>query len=395
MALNVAQIRDLGNQIAGRGLSDAEAQAVMNQTQGGDDALVRAYFQNDPQLLERKAREQADQLAARAKIDREQAIKDVIAMNQQAIAPAISSYEATLPEITDKANIMKSQLQAERAPLEERYANLLNQIKGNQTTAENRQTVATKQELARRGIQGGLMYDQELVNALNPITQQFTGLYTDTGLSQEQAIRQLVNDIQNVDVFETEQRRAVRNAIAELQAQAGLTGVTSGIGAGQFDTQVYANTLENAQTRNFTSEQNRLSREIQLKQLEQQANQAAAELALKQLTYQNVDLPKVQPAINYTNAQIQDLQSQIAKRSATGSSSDSSSKSMYKQAVSNLAFGGSTIGQLMAQFGGVLTPEEILTSYTKTSPYGPPKEDIYRQILKKSPYVPDNENLFP
>ena len=39
--------------------------------------------------------------------------------------------------------------------LKARYDNLLNQIKGKETVATNRQTVATQNELGRRGIVGG------------------------------------------------------------------------------------------------------------------------------------------------------------------------------------------------------------------------------------------------
>ncbi|OGE67082.1 hypothetical protein A3H85_00685 [Candidatus Daviesbacteria bacterium RIFCSPLOWO2_02_FULL_40_8] len=65
-------------------------------------------------------------------------------------------------------------MEGQRKPLQERYANILNTLKSNQTTAENRQTIATANELGRRGIVGGGLYEQEFANALNPITQQYS-----------------------------------------------------------------------------------------------------------------------------------------------------------------------------------------------------------------------------
>lgn len=68
-----------------------------------------------------------------------------------------------------------SALQGQVDPLKQRYTDLITQIKGNQTTAENRQTLATSNELGARGIlpTSGL-YQQEQVNALNPITTDFS-----------------------------------------------------------------------------------------------------------------------------------------------------------------------------------------------------------------------------
>lgn len=82
---------------------------------------------------------------------------------------------------------------ATKAPLEQRYKDLLASIKGNQQIAENRQTVVTNNELGKRGITGSsTLAGQELTNALNPITSQYTGMYKDTA-NQENI------DIANID----------------------------------------------------------------------------------------------------------------------------------------------------------------------------------------------------
>lgn len=83
-------------------------------------------------------------------------------------------------------------LEASKSPLQDRYKSLIDQIKGNQQVATNRQTVSTSNELGRRGIQGGGLYDQTFTDALNPITQQYTGMQAD-------AINGQNTDISNID----------------------------------------------------------------------------------------------------------------------------------------------------------------------------------------------------
>lgn len=334
--LNTSQIIGIGNEILGRSISDSEAQSVMNATGGGQEGQVRAYFQSDPQLAEKKAREQAEALSARSKTEREAAISDLVARNQQAVQPAVSSLEASIPEISAQFNTRKEQLGAERAPLEERYDNLLNQIKGNQTTAENRQTVATKQELARRGIQGGLMYDQELVNALNPITQQYTTLYRDTGLQKEAGVRDLINQITNLDLESVSQTRDVRNAIAQILASAGQTGVSQGIGAGQFDTQLYAGSIADALTRAMQQRQFDLNYQLQKEAQAEAASQARRQQDLQDLIYRTIQLPTFQQ-VTLPSAQY-DLNKPYYKPTA---------------ALSSQLGGGSDLGSLFSEvFGG-------------------------------------------
>lgn len=87
--------------------------------------------------------------------------------NVQSNQPAIQSYEAS------------------KNPLQDRYKNLLQTIKGNQQVAENRQTTTTNNEMGRRGISNDSgVYEQEMTNAVNPITQQYTGMYGDANAQQ-------------------------------------------------------------------------------------------------------------------------------------------------------------------------------------------------------------------
>lgn len=142
-------------------------------------------------------------------------IQNAIRMNQQAIQPAVQSYQAQIPEIS------KSYSQ-QRTTLTDKYDALLASIKGNQTTAENRQTVVTSNELGKRGLSGdSTLAQQEITNAVNPVTQQYTGLASEAGLSK-------IGDINQSYTDETAAQRAVTNAIAQLQANAGMSGVGQG-----------------------------------------------------------------------------------------------------------------------------------------------------------------------
>lgn len=128
-----------------------------------------------------------------------QAVRD---FNIQSNQPAIASYEAS------------------KVPLNQRYQNLLNTIKGNQTVAENRQTVTTGNELAKRGLSNDSgVYQQEMTNAVNPVTQGFTNQYEGA----------LAN--QNVDLS------AIENAIASLKTGNPESSVSAALNIGSQEQQ--------------------------------------------------------------------------------------------------------------------------------------------------------------
>lgn len=83
--------------------------------------------------------------------------------------------------------------QASKAPLEERYKNVLNQIKGNQTISEEREKTNVAREYGKRGIPlSSGVYDQAVSQAINPISQAYTGMYQDSLASQN-------IDLSNID----------------------------------------------------------------------------------------------------------------------------------------------------------------------------------------------------
>ena len=200
-------------------------------------------------------------------------IKDAINMYKQSVQPAVESLQQSIPETQQRFSTQRSQLEAEKAPLEARYENLISRIKGNQTTAENRQSMATRNELARRGIQTGSgLGEQQLVNAVNPITSEYTQMATDAGLSRESDLRNLTNQIANLGLSETDTLRAIANQVAQIQAGAGTGGIASGI-----------------QIAGLNQGANQFNQNLSLQQ-------AAQELANKQ--YENISLPMAQYQMN-------------------------------------------------------------------------------------------------
>lgn len=158
----------------------------------------------------------------------EEQVAQSIEMAKRANEPAINSLRSSIPEVQKKYEQLRGQLQAEEVPLKERYSQLIGEFKGNQQTAENRQVKTTNAELARRGISGGSLYDQTLTDAVNPVTQQYTGLLRDTSMAGDKAIRELVNTIASSYTQESADERDILNAIAQLQSGAAMSGIQMG-----------------------------------------------------------------------------------------------------------------------------------------------------------------------
>lgn len=151
--------------------------------------------------------------------------------NVDAAKPAIQSLQASIPEISSKFSAQRTALEAEKTPLQDRYANLISTLKGNQTTEEQRQTLATSNNFSKRGIPlSSGVYEQSLTNAVNPITSKYSGLIKDTGLQQESDLRSISNLISTLTGQEVDSTRAVSNAIAQLQAGNPSSSLTSAIG---------------------------------------------------------------------------------------------------------------------------------------------------------------------
>lgn len=202
------------------------------------------------------------------------AIKKAIEMQKQANQPTVDSYNAQIPEIQQKYDQTRSQLQASQPSLDEKYKNLLDSIKGNQTQDVNNQTRITSNELGKRGILGSsTLADQEIQNAVTPLNQKYTGLLKDTTLAQSDADQALQNQIANLTPQETSDVRAVNNAIAQLQSGAATSGANLGL---------------NIYNSNVQQQQQQVQNDLAAKQLaaQQAQQQIANSIAQQQLANQ-------------------------------------------------------------------------------------------------------------
>ena len=190
-------------------------------------------------------------------------------MYKKAAEPAIQSIQSSIPEI-------KSSISSKTQLLTEKYNNLINSIKGNQVQAENRQTVVTAGEMGKRGIDPtSTLYGQELTNAINPITQGYTGLQAD-------AINAQATGLSDLATLETEQLRNVSNTIAQLQSGAGENAINTAMS-------LYQQAQANAQNAQNMAEQKR---------------QTDIANALAQKIYETIQLPESQLGVSNTQSLI-------------------------------------------------------------------------------------------
>lgn len=158
----------------------------------------------------------------------EETLKRAQELQRQANEPIINSLQSSIPGIQQQYATQKSNLEAKKAPLKARYDNLISEIKGNQTVAENRQTVTTNNELGRRGILGSSgLAQQEITNAVNPITKGYTTLAKDTGLAGESALQGIDEQISGLSSQEIDTLRNVQNAIAQAQTSGNQQALSS------------------------------------------------------------------------------------------------------------------------------------------------------------------------
>ncbi|MBU1092535.1 hypothetical protein KJ836_02620 [Patescibacteria group bacterium] len=238
-------------------------------------------------------------------------------MYKEAAKPAIESLEASKPEIT-------SSISSKTKILTEKYDNLIASITGNQAKAENKQTVVTAGELGKRGIDPtSTLYGQELTNAVNPITQDYTSLSKD-------ATSNLQAGIQDLGDLETTQLRNVSNAIAQLQYGASSDSISTAM-------QLYQQAQTNAQNANNAAEAKR---------------QADIANALQQKIYETISLPE-------SKISIQNTQDTINNRNSTRSSVVSSDSYYTAPGVTNIT---NTNG-LQSSAGGKYLP--VASSWNK------------------------------
>lgn len=222
--------------------------------------------------------------------------KQLLQFQQQANQPAIQSLQASIPEISQTYATKTAGLEAQKTTLADRYTNLLNSIKSNQEQDIKTAEIAQAREAGRRGVPTTSgMYEKQLSETTSPILQYYTGQTTEAGLNQDTATQELNALIADLAGGETEQKRAVLNAIAQLQA-----GDSSGA----------------------------ITQALQQLQINQSAQQAADEKAWQEKVYSETTLPE-----SYTN--IANINSSIASRNAdTSSSKDDATSSAINSMMS-------------------------------------------------------------
>lgn len=91
------------------------------------------------------------------------------------------------------------QLKTAQTTLQDRYKTLIEGIKGQQTTAENRQTATTAAELGRRGIlPSSGVGQQEITSALQPVTSNFAAQAAQAGVQGAESEKGVLTQIANL-----------------------------------------------------------------------------------------------------------------------------------------------------------------------------------------------------
>lgn len=297
----------------GRSLNDA--MQYWNKVQSGDLAKMNSGGKGydlstwEGQFLQSSAKEKARQEALNA------------------VRPAAESLAGQYGEVGQAYQQGREFLQGEKDPLESRYANLIDQITGRKTSAINRQTTATSNELGRRGISGGLA-EQTLADAVNPLETEFGTLLKDVGFEREKSLRDLMKQITDLTTQETADKRSIRQSVADLIANTSLGGLQTGR---QDYTQAAQSRIDQDRF-NYQKEQNEIANAL--------AQKAAN---LQQSIFDKIDLPQSEVAIRKALADLAD----------TGSSGGAGLGATFgSNAPQPTSSAPSFTPQLTQQFGG-------------------------------------------
>lgn len=112
-------------------------------------------------------------------------------------------------------------LQKQQTDLDTQYKDLLDSIKGQQKVAEDAQTVATNNELGRRGITADSgVAQQQLASALRPIASQYQGLTANTGVQRQRELESLAAQIASLQAGNAPQALNFASGINSIEQQA-------------------------------------------------------------------------------------------------------------------------------------------------------------------------------
>lgn len=160
-----------------------------------------------------------EQLADRAR-------QQALTARQSAIAPAVSSLEASIPEQAQKFGAEKTRLEGEVNPIKQRYQLVLDELKRRETKQVGEAQTALSREYGKRGIAlSSGAFDQNLAQNINPLTDFYGIQGREAAGAQEESLRNITNLVNQLVPQETEANRTIRNAIAQLQAGAGNASI--------------------------------------------------------------------------------------------------------------------------------------------------------------------------
>lgn len=138
-----------------------------------------------------------------------------------AIQPAVDSLNAGIPEVANRFDTARSQAEATRNPLLERYNNLISDLRASESGRVAETQGVTAREMGRRGIPlSSTFAAEETMRRTAPIQSETNALVRDVGLDRENKVRELDDLIANLTLEQTSAERDIRNTIANLQANA-------------------------------------------------------------------------------------------------------------------------------------------------------------------------------
>lgn len=154
------------------------------------------------------------------------------------VQPAVDSLNAGIPELEKAYKDQQSQQQAEKDPLIARYDQLLNEIRGRETSQVNDTTKTVNRELGRRGIAlSSTFADQEVQGQTAGIHSQAQSDILSTNFDRESKLRDIDNTIVNLNDQMVSAERDIRNTIAQIQATAGTEAANRALQIYQIDQQ--------------------------------------------------------------------------------------------------------------------------------------------------------------
>lgn len=194
----------------------------------------------------------------------------------EAVKPAITSLESSLPEVQSQFEKRQAQVEGEKQPLKDRYDQLLNEIRGRETSQVNDTTRNVSREMGRRGIAlSSTFAGDETIGRTAGIRSQAQSDILSTTFDRESKLREIDNLITNLNSEMVTSQRDIRNTIAQIQASAGTDAAKQAFQMYQIQQQQKQADLDRLlQERQIANQQSQFASSNQLEQQKFAAQQA-------------------------------------------------------------------------------------------------------------------------